>query len=64
MGKLPWQNHPSFARCKTSKERYEKILEIKQKATVEELCKNMPASIGEFLKYCKALEFADEPDYR
>ena len=50
--------------CKTSKERYEKILEIKEKTPIEELCKDMPASIAEYLEYCKKLGFDEEPDYR
>ena len=50
--------------CKTSKERYEKILEIKEKTPIEELCKDMPDSIAEYLEYCKKLGFDEEPDYR
>ena len=30
-GKLPWENGQLLARCKTPKERFEKILAIKEK---------------------------------
>ena len=44
--------------------RNSQILEIKENTPIEELCKDMPESIAEYLEYCKKLGFDEEPDYR
>ncbi|KAG5642154.1 hypothetical protein DXG03_003558 [Asterophora parasitica] len=35
----------------------------KRKATPEDLCRNLPAEFEEFLRYCRSLKFAEQPDY-
>lgn len=59
-GSLPWQNM-------NGKDKFEKYANIKEKkmgVSDEELCKGLPGEFLEYFKYCKGLQFEDEPDYK
>jgi casein kinase I family protein HRR25 len=56
---LPWQG----IKCKTKKEKQEKIYEIKLHTHIESLCLNLPKEFQEFLIYTRKLAFAEEPNY-
>lgn len=58
-GSLPWQN--IFTEDKN--ERYRQIKEMKQSIPVAELTRDCPPEFAEYLKYCKSLQFEDEPNY-
>ena len=58
-GKLPWGDVIG----KTTTEIYYKILKLKIKIKEEELCESLPSEFLEFLKYCKKLEFNQNPNY-
>ena len=58
-GKLPW----SGLKTNTLKERYRKIGEVKQNTPIDELCEGFPIEFGDYLLYCRNLEFAETPDY-
>jgi len=58
-GSLPWQG----LKAKTKKEKYNKIAEKKMCTSVETLCKHFPNEFATYLGYCRALRFADKPDY-
>lgn len=32
--------------------------------SIDELCLNQPVEFKEFMQYCRALKFTDDPDYR
>ena len=59
-GKLPWQG----LQADTFKERYRKIGEVKQKTSLDDLTQGFPKEFGDFLKYCRELEFLKTPDYK
>lgn len=58
-GSLPWQNLPA----KNKEEKYEKILDIKRKTTIEELCHNLPKKFNDYFNYVKNLAFKATPNY-
>lgn len=58
-GSLPWQNLPA----KNKEEKYEKILDVKKKTSIEELCKHLPKKFEEFFNYVKNLSFKATPNY-
>lgn len=49
--------------CLLLTEKYERITQKKSNVTIEQLCKNCPAEFVRYLKYCRQLKFADQPDY-
>ena len=59
---LPWSdivdNSPESKR-----EQMKKILVKKIKITPEELCSGLPLEFADYIKYCRKLEFEDEPNY-
>ena len=59
-GSLPWDS----IRGKNLLEKHNKIIKMKKLYKPEELCKNLPKEIMEFLLYCKNLNFEQEPDYK
>ena len=63
-GQLPWEKEQLLANCKSQKEIFEKVLEMKEKTSMKELCKDLPDEIFQYLNYCKQLSFEEEPDYR
>ena len=58
-GTLPWQNLPA----KNKEEKYEKILDIKRKTTVEDLCKDLPKKFVDYFFYVRNLAFKAGPNY-
>ena len=61
-GDLPWpdiDNNSKENRIIQTK----KICEKKIKISPEELCSGLPTEFSEYVKYCKKLEFEEEPNY-
>lgn len=59
-GSLPWQG----LKAPNNKAKYEKIGFTKQKLKPEDLVNNdIPIQFAEYLKYCRALKFDQNPDY-
>ena len=58
-GSLPWQGITT----RRKDEKYQKIYEKKNSTTVEELCRGFPQEFSDYINYCKALGFEEEPDY-
>lgn len=56
---LPWQG----IKCKTKREKQEKIYEIKLHTHIDILCSNLPKEFQEILLYTRQLGFAEEPNY-
>jgi hypothetical protein len=59
-GSLPWQGLPG----KTKNEKYNQIKKKKMETTLEELCKGYPSEFKEFMEYCRALKFEEDPNYK
>ena len=57
--RLPWQGVTGTRKM----ERYLKIYKMKKNTTPEELCKNLPDEMTEYIRYAKKLEFEQEPNY-
>ena len=58
-GNLPWQGIV----VKTKEEKYAKILYKKQYFTPEQLLIGYPSELVNYIKYCRLLEYEQEPDY-
>lgn len=58
-GILPWQNLPAA----NKKEKYEKIMEMKIKTSINSLCHGCPREFMDYLRYAKNMQFEDRPDY-
>ncbi len=60
-GELPWQN----IKAKNKTERYNKIYEMKKKATEKggELCSSLPNGFQTIIDYVLELDFMEKPDY-
>ena len=58
-GSLPWQGVDT----KNREEKYKRIFEIKAETQLEELCRGFPEEMQNYISYCKALGFEDQPDY-
>ncbi len=58
-GSLPWQG----LRANTKKQKYQKIMEKKMDTPIDLLCKGFPDEFRIYFEYCRALRFADKPDY-
>ena len=52
-GKLPWENEIEI----------NEIYRIKRYIKMEDLCKNIPKGIMDFIRYVRNLEFEEKPDY-
>ncbi len=59
-GSLPWQG----LKANTKKQRYQRILEMKQQMHADLLCLNYPSEFKEYFAHCSSLGFEDRPDYR
>jgi hypothetical protein len=57
---LPWQG----VKDKVFQIKLDKILEMKIKTPLEELCADMPKEFVTYLSYCRGLKFEEEPDYK
>lgn len=58
-GSLPWQGLPGRSKA----EKYAAIKKKKKETTIDELCKDQPDEIKEFMHYCRGLSFTQDPDY-
>ena len=58
-GKLPWQG----IHVKNKEDRYHKIMEIKIETKPEELCKGFPKEFESYIRYCRELDYKDDPEY-
>jgi casein kinase 1 len=47
----------------TNEEKMERIPQIKQSTTLEDLCESCPKQIYEFMKYVREMPFDADPDY-
>ncbi|KRY89597.1 Casein kinase I -like protein hhp1 [Trichinella pseudospiralis] len=58
-GKLPWQDMQvtSFA------EQNMEVASMKIRMKPQHLCQGLPSAFSNYMKYCRSLEFASEPDY-
>ncbi|XP_031622794.1 casein kinase 1-like protein 5 [Contarinia nasturtii] len=62
--KLPWQQVPKVGdNGLTTKQRKERILEIKMSTSVMDLCKGLPVEFQTFVGYCRQLKFDEKPSY-
>ncbi|KAJ6221366.1 hypothetical protein RDWZM_007178 [Blomia tropicalis] len=59
-GKLPWSGLRKLA----GKVRYQKIYEYKSSIPIETLFHGFPIEFTNYLRYVRALEFEDEPNYQ
>ena len=57
--KLPWMN----AGGNDKKEQSERIMSIKIKHTIEELCEGLPTSFVHYFRHVRALTYEQTPDY-
>lgn len=58
-GSLPWQN----MHAATNEEKLRRILQCKTNTSPEELCEGLPTEFSEYLRYCRSLEFEENPNY-
>ena len=61
IGVLPWQGINE--KEKDKKKIYLEILLLKKYTPVEVTCKNLPIEFIDYIKYCKKLNFEQDPDY-
>ena len=57
---LPWLK---AVKIKNKKERLIEAYKLKNSAKIEEICKGIPEEFIDYLKYCRKLEFEQEPKY-
>ena len=58
-GSLPWQGLKAKNPC----EKYNKIMKTKMQTSLENLCKEFPNEVENFLHYTRDLMFDEKPDY-
>jgi casein kinase 1 len=58
-GDLPWQG----IKVKENEKHYERIGNMKQSISIDELCAGFPIQFVNYFNYVKQLEFEDEPNY-
>ncbi|XP_055333383.1 casein kinase I-like [Paramacrobiotus metropolitanus] len=58
-GSLPWQG----LKANNKRQKYEKISEKKIGTPVDELCRGYPREFGQYLDYCRSIDFDMKPDY-
>jgi hypothetical protein len=59
-GSLPWQGLPG----RSKNEKYNNIKKKKIETPLEDLCRGQPHEFREFMDYCRALKFEQEPVYK
>ncbi|KAK2952490.1 putative Casein kinase I [Blattamonas nauphoetae] len=59
-GSLPWSRLPKIV----GQGKKDAIRDAKINISVEELCKDVPKEIADFLKYTRKLAFEEQPDYQ
>ena len=60
---LPWVNKETI-KIKEKTKRLKEVYKIKSSISIEELCKGLPIEFIKYIKYCRNLEFEQEPDYK
>ena len=60
-GKLPWKGID--LKDKQRKKKYLDMLLLKKYTTIEVICNDMPKEFLEYYKYCRELNFEQDPDY-
>ena len=58
-GNLPWQN----VQVNNNEKHFEKIGQMKQNISIEELCSDIPYEFVKYFEYVKQLEFDEDPNY-
>ena len=58
-GNLPWQN----IQVNNNEKHFEKIGQMKQNISIEELCSGFPYEFVKYFEYVKQLEFDEDPNY-
>lgn len=58
-GGLPWQNQ----KASTKEKKFEKIYRIKKSIPIDDLCKDLPTELADFIKYCRKLTYSERPQY-
>lgn len=56
---LPWQG----LKADNLKQRYQMIGDTKIQTPIDVLCKGFPTEVGAYLRYCRTLDFYQDPDY-
>jgi casein kinase 1 len=59
IGKLPWQQNPKL----NSSTKWNNVYQIKSTIALHELCQECPKEFLSFIRYARALDFAEDPDY-
>jgi len=59
-GKLPWQG---LKKNKHKGKKMSEIGEVKISTPLDKLCYDLPDCFYQYLKYCRGLKFAEDPDY-
>ena len=59
-GSLPWQGLKQVPK----KDKFDQIAEVKQKVTVQELCRDCPKEFEQYLSYTRSMQFDEAPDYK
>ena len=58
-GRLPWQQTVKL----NSSTKWNNVYQIKSSIPLQELCQNCPKEFLSFIRYARALDFHEEPDY-
>jgi serine/threonine protein kinase len=59
IGKLPWQQTVKM----NSSTKWNTVYQIKSTANLQELCRDCPREFLSFIRYARALDFHEDPDY-
>jgi serine/threonine protein kinase len=59
IGKLPWQQTVKM----NSSTKWNNVYQIKSTMNLQELCRDCPREFLSFIRYARALDFHEEPDY-
>ena len=58
-GRLPWQG----LRAETRSAKYERIMQMKERTTLHDLCRGLPNELYQYMVHVRNLGFEDTPDY-
>ena len=59
---LPWMNK-DIAKIKKNIIKFKKVAKLKVSITLDKLCEGLPEEITQYIKYCRNLEFEQDPNY-
>ena len=59
---LPWINKDIY-KIKNNVKRYITVAKLKSSIGIDKLCKGLPEEIGKYIKYCRSLDFEQNPNY-